>query len=193
MFNCSKKSGVLVALALSTAAATAMGGIKVETVPVEKIAQADHYTVSIPESPVADVIAAFKKQTGIELTQENMQQQQGGPVMLAALNFKDLDRNDALDALGEAISMRVQLDGSYEHPNIRLMPGGAGLIWNDDVDLSVPGILAASLGTAIGMRVLGRAGGLVKSSAKRDAARKNGAKGGRPRKVDPGVRERKVD
>lgn len=81
---------------------------------------------------------------------------------------------------------------SAELAQVKVAPGGAGLIWNDDVDLSVPGILAASLGTAIGMRILGRAGGLVKSSAKRNAARKNGAKGGRPRKVAPGVRARKV-
>jgi hypothetical protein len=60
---------------------------------------------------------------------------------------------------------------------------------------SVTELLAGVLGTKAWMAELGRAGGRVKSAAKSRAARRNGAKGGRPRKrkvADPSVRRRAV-
>jgi hypothetical protein len=53
-----------------------------------------------------------------------------------------------------------------------------------DADLYVPALLSGIVGTRAWMtRELGRAGGRKTSAAKTSAARANGAKGGRPRKV----------
>jgi hypothetical protein len=61
---------------------------------------------------------------------------------------------------------------------------GFGLTWEAlDVDLSVPGLMAGSFGTKAWMRELARRAGSVTSPAKAAAARANGAKGGRPRKL----------
>ncbi|MDX2223212.1 MAG: DUF2442 domain-containing protein, partial [Rhodospirillaceae bacterium] len=62
---------------------------------------------------------------------------------------------------------------------------GYGLHWPDlDVDLSVPGLLAGLFGTRAYIdRLRARRAGSATSKAKSAAARRNGAKGGRPRKV----------
>jgi len=52
-----------------------------------------------------------------------------------------------------------------------------------DVQFSVAGLLAGIFGTRTWMAEIGRAGGRAKSAAKSRAARRNGAKGGRPRKA----------
>ena len=57
---------------------------------------------------------------------------------------------------------------------------GYGLHWKSlDVDLSVPGLLAGVFGTTSHMA---RKAGQAKSRVKAAAARRNGAKGGRPKK-----------
>jgi predicted RNA polymerase sigma factor len=59
-----------------------------------------------------------------------------------------------------------------------------GLHWETlDVDVSVPGLLARVLGQNFVATAAGRFGGSARSEAKAAAARANGAKGGRPRKV----------
>ena len=68
--------------------------------------------------------------------------------------------------------------------DVELGPGGSGLHWEAlDVDLSVPGLLLSSLGRSQKLSELARLAGQVSSPAKATAARANGAKGGRPRKV----------
>lgn len=65
--------------------------------------------------------------------------------------------------------------------NMEILGAGYGLHWPTlDVDLSVPGLLAGIFGT---QAFIARRAGRVKSAAKAAAARANGAKGGRPRKV----------
>ena len=60
---------------------------------------------------------------------------------------------------------------------------GTALSWPDlEVDLYVPALMKGVFGTNKWMSELGRAGGGVKSEAKAQAARENGAKGGRPKK-----------
>jgi hypothetical protein len=67
---------------------------------------------------------------------------------------------------------------------IEILGAGYGLHWETlDVDLSVPGLLAGIFGTKAYMA---RRAGQARSSAKAAAARANGAKGGRPRKVAGG-------
>jgi hypothetical protein len=60
--------------------------------------------------------------------------------------------------------------------------GGTILHWESlDADYSVPALILSAVGTKDIARHFGRAGGKVTSDAKAEAARLNGAKGGRPR------------
>lgn len=68
--------------------------------------------------------------------------------------------------------------------SVEITPSGDGLHWGKlDVDLSITGLLMGIFGSKTWMRELGRQGGLSKSKAKSAAARRNGQKGGRPRRV----------
>jgi hypothetical protein len=61
---------------------------------------------------------------------------------------------------------------------------GTAVSWPQlDVQFSVTGLLTGIFGTRAWMAELGRAGGRVKSAAKSRAARRNGTRGGRPRKT----------
>ncbi|HEY5301691.1 MAG TPA: DUF2442 domain-containing protein [Acetobacteraceae bacterium] len=64
---------------------------------------------------------------------------------------------------------------------IEVLGAGYGLHWESlDVNLSIPGLLAGIFGTSAYMA---RRAGQATSPAKAAAARANGAKGGRPRKM----------
>lgn len=66
---------------------------------------------------------------------------------------------------------------------VELSPSGGGLLWDaQDVQVSVPGMLMASLGPDEQASELARLGGSARSEAKARAARANGKKGGRPRR-----------
>lgn len=66
--------------------------------------------------------------------------------------------------------------------HVELASNGQGLHWPDlDLDLYVPALLKNIYGSRRWMAQIGRRGGAAKSPAKRQAARANGLKGGRPR------------
>jgi hypothetical protein len=68
---------------------------------------------------------------------------------------------------------------------VEILGGGYGLHWEAlDADFSIPGLLAKIFGT---QAYLARRAGKASSPAKSAAARRNGAKGGRPRGTDPGT------
>src|SRR5487761_2794021 len=68
---------------------------------------------------------------------------------------------------------------------VEILGTGNGLHWEAlDVDLSVPGLLAGLQGTKAYMA---RHAGQARSPAKSAAARRNGTKGGRPRKSTAGA------
>jgi hypothetical protein len=65
---------------------------------------------------------------------------------------------------------------------IEIVGNGTGLHWPLlNIDHYVPGLIEHRFGTKRWMNEIGRRGGLVKSEAKTEAARRNGLKGGRPR------------
>ena len=67
--------------------------------------------------------------------------------------------------------------------DVRVSTAGDALSWPSlDVDIYVPGLVEGVFGTRLFARATGQRGGLRRSTAKPDAARANGAKGGRPRK-----------
>ena len=69
---------------------------------------------------------------------------------------------------------------------IELSPMGVGLSWPLlDVDLRVEGLLHGVFGSRAWMREHAAKAGRVRSEAKASAARANGARGGRPRKLSP--------
>jgi hypothetical protein len=66
--------------------------------------------------------------------------------------------------------------------HVELRGQGSGLQWPElDLDLYVPALLQSVYGTKHWMAQLGRRGGKSTSAAKRQAARLNGRKGGRPK------------
>ena len=67
---------------------------------------------------------------------------------------------------------------------VKVGVAGVGLRWDDlDEDLSIEGLTRIALGRRVLLRAAGAAGGASRSPAKVQAARRNGLKGGRPRKV----------
>ena len=73
--------------------------------------------------------------------------------------------------------------------DIEISPAGLGLHWPKlDADVYVPSLLQGVFGSKRWMASqLGAAGGQARSRAKVAAARENGRKGGRPRKVAGGL------
>ena len=71
---------------------------------------------------------------------------------------------------------------------IEITPAGLGLHWPKlDADLYLPALLQGVFGSPRWMAgLLGRSGGLARTEAKGAAARVNGRKGGRPRKIVAG-------
>jgi hypothetical protein len=71
-----------------------------------------------------------------------------------------------------------------ELAQVEVTPSGEGLHWETlDVDLSIPALMVGIFGTKAWMAELGSRGGSVTSTTKAKAARKNGKRGGRPRKT----------
>ena len=61
---------------------------------------------------------------------------------------------------------------------------GIGLRWEGlDQDMTIAGLAKVALGSRVLLRASGAAGGAARTPAKIRAARRNGRKGGRPRKV----------
>lgn len=66
--------------------------------------------------------------------------------------------------------------------HIEIIGHGTGLRWPDlNLDHYVPSLLAGVYGTRQWMATIGRRGGSARTTAKRKAAQRNGAKGGRPK------------
>jgi hypothetical protein len=87
-------------------------------------------------------------------------------------------------ALVEGLSGASEKDLS----EVEISPTGLGLHWPRlDADVYVPALLQGVFGSPSWMAAqLGASGGQVKSDAKAEAARRNGQKGGRPRKAAGG-------
>ena len=92
--------------------------------------------------------------------------------------------NAATFAFPPGLSQDLQGASADDLARIEITPSGFGLYWPAlEADLSIPGLLAGRFGTKAWMSEQARRAGSVSSPAKAAAARANGAKGGRPRKV----------
>ena len=92
--------------------------------------------------------------------------------------------NDYLYGFPVASIPELAMATSRQLAAVEVSPGGFGLHWEElDADLEVAGLLMSALGRTEKLTELARIAGRSKSPAKAAAARANGAKGGRPRKV----------
>jgi hypothetical protein len=101
-------------------------------------------------------------------------------------------RNGCMFAFPTRLAQGLRGAGAAQLGEVEVEPGGESLHWEMlDVDLGVPGLVSGVFGGERWMRELalegareaGRQGGSVQGGAKAEAARRNGAKGGRPRKT----------
>ena len=115
----------------------------------------------------------------------------GNPVALSAL-FNPADgrvaielSNGALFAIPARIIQGLENASDTDLGTIEITASGSGLYFPAvDVDILVAPLLAGVLGSRSFMaRRLGQEGGASRSESKAAAARANGARGGRPRKV----------
>ncbi len=93
--------------------------------------------------------------------------------------------NDCTFAFPARRAQGLEHASDAELANVELLGSGYGLHWESlDADLSIPGLLAGLFGTKAYMDRMraARAGG-ASSPLKAEAARRNGRKGGRPRRV----------
>ncbi len=68
--------------------------------------------------------------------------------------------------------------------HIWISASGSSIHWESlDVDFGIPELVAGIFGTKVWMSELGKKGGEITSPAKAKAARENGKKGGRPKKM----------
>jgi hypothetical protein len=67
--------------------------------------------------------------------------------------------------------------------SVSVSPAGDALLWTSiDADVSVPSLVERAFGHRLFAAAAGRRGGRRRSKAKAVAARRNGAKGGRPKR-----------
>ena len=89
--------------------------------------------------------------------------------------------NGCVFAFPPELAQGLEDASDAELSQIEILGAGYGLHWEAlDVDFSVPGLLAGLFGTRAWMA---QQAGKATSPAKAAAARANGAKGGRPRRV----------
>ena len=92
--------------------------------------------------------------------------------------------NGCTFAFPPQLAQGLQSATNEQLARIEILGAGFGLHWEDlDVDLSIPGLLGGIFGTRAHMA---RLAGRSTSPAKAEAARRNGAKGGRPRSLSRG-------
>ncbi len=91
---------------------------------------------------------------------------------------------------GAALIIPIQLVRSLRDArdedlgDVSVGPAGLGLHWERlDEDLSIAGLATVAFGSPTLVRAWGAAGGGARTAAKALAARRNGRKGGRPRKA----------
>ena len=89
--------------------------------------------------------------------------------------------NGTTFAFPPRLAQGLEHGSAEELADMELSGGGYGIHWPRlDADLTVPGLLNGVFGTA---KWMAAHAGTAKSPAKAAAARRNGAKGGRPRKA----------
>jgi hypothetical protein len=132
-----------------------------------------------------------KELAQVEAAQARGQVEQASALRAQAARYDKRKKLIVIDLVnGSSFSFPPQLAQGLanartaELADIEISPHGAGLHWPQlDADLTVEGLLAGLFGSRSWMPQHASKAGRVKSSAKAQAAKANGAKGGRPRKT----------
>lgn len=92
-------------------------------------------------------------------------------------------KNGAIFSFPPKLAQGLEAASPEQLADVWLPPSGSSVHWESlDVDFGIPELIAGIFGTKSWMAELGRKGGKATSSSKSAAARKNGKKGGRPKK-----------
>ena len=92
-------------------------------------------------------------------------------------------KNGAIFCLPPKLAQGLEGASPEQLADVWLPPSGSSVHWESlDVDFGIPELVTGIFGTKSWMAELGRKGGQAISSSKSAAARKNGKKGGRPKK-----------
>lgn len=127
-----------------------------------EIESALHQAASLPEGALAESVRYIASLRLLLITLKNQRR--------LALPVEDIQ------GLEDASDTELQ---QYE-----ILGRGTGISFPTlDVDLYVPALIEGVYGNRRWMAELGRKGGSVRSEAKQRAARNNGSKGGRPRRI----------
>jgi len=126
---------------------------------------------------IARAKAAGEKANATEPRAESMHYDKSEDLIVIRL------RNGAIFSFPPRLAQALKDASPEQLADIWIPPSGSSVHWESlDVDFSIPELVAGIFGTKSWMAELGRKGGQATSSAKSAAARKNGKKGGRPRK-----------
>ena len=135
----------------------------------------------LTEENIRDQIAqakqAWKIAEATEPRAESVQYNQSEDLIVIKL------KNGAIFCFPPRLAQGLESASPEQLADVWLPPSGNSVHWESlDVDFGIPELVAGIFGTKSWMAELGRKGGEATSSAKSAAARKNGKKGGRPKK-----------
>ncbi len=126
---------------------------------------------------IAQAKQAWKTAEATEPRAESVQYNQSEDLIVIKL------KNGAIFCFPPRLAQGLESASPQQLADVWLPPSGSSVHWESlDVDFGIPELIAGIFGTKSWMAELGRKGGEATSSAKSAAARKNGKKGGRPKK-----------
>ena len=126
---------------------------------------------------IAQAKQAWKTAEATEPRAESVQYNQSEDLIVIKL------KNGAIFCFPPRLAQGLESASPEQLADVWLPPSGSSVHWESlDVDFGIPELVAGIFGTKYWMAELGRKGGEATSSAKSAAARKNGKKGGRPKK-----------
>ena len=126
---------------------------------------------------IAKAKEAGKKADATQPRAESVQYDQDNDLIVIQL------KNGAIFSFPPKLAQGLEAATPEQLADVWIPPSGSSVHWKSlDADFGIPELLAGIFGTKSWMAELGRKGGQVTSSAKSAAARKNGKKGGRPKK-----------
>ncbi|CBN58704.1 MULTISPECIES: DUF2442 domain-containing protein [Kamptonema] len=129
---------------------------------------------------IAKAKQAWKQAEATEPRAESVHYNQSDDLIVIKL------KNGAIFSFPPRLAQGLEGASAEQLADLWLPPSGSSVHWESlDVDFGIPELVAGIFGTKSWMAELGKKGGQVTSSAKTIAARKNGKKGGRPKKNAP--------
>lgn len=129
------------------------------------------------QNQIAQAKQAWQESEAIEHRAESVHYDESVDLIIIKL------KSGAIFSFPPRLAQGLATASPTELADVWLPPSGSSIHWESlDVDFGIPELVAGIFGTKAWMAELGRRGGKITSTAKTTAARKNGQKGGRPKK-----------